>query len=134
MKKSEVILKVLSTRLLWVPLLGALPFLLVWPALGLRLVTSASLLPLTFACHEFLHVVLLPDEGFSFRGGRFFEITVEKEVPPGMAFLSAILPAAVLGSIGLLVVRYDPLIAFPFLLHLIALPGDVAGLGGMRIE
>ncbi|ASJ10289.1 hypothetical protein A3L12_02750 [Thermococcus sp. P6] len=134
MKKSEVIPKVLFTRLLWVPLLGALPFLFVWPALGLRLVASASLLPLTFAVHEFLHVVLLPDDGFSFREGRFFEITVEKEVSPGMVFLSAILPAEVLGSIGLLVVCYDSLIAFPFLLHLIALPEDVAGVGGMRIE
>ena len=134
MKKLEVLVEVLSIKLLWLPFISAVPIAVLCPSKGISFLLFGLSIPLSIALHEFLHVLPLPPDSFSLRKGAFIAIEVVGNVPTETLVVSAILPGLVLGSIGFLLLSYDTLIALPFLMHVLSVPFDILGMGGIRLE
>ncbi|WP_297073205.1 hypothetical protein [Thermococcus sp.] len=133
MRKLGVLIEALSTRFLWLPFFFALPFVVLCPSKALKLVLFGLAVPVSVALHEFLHVVLLPPNGFILRKGTFLTIEVVGNASRETLFLSSILPGIVLGTVGLILLPGYGLVAIPFLLHFLTIPADIAGLGGIKL-
>jgi len=134
MRRLTVFMEVLSIKLLWMPLLFALPFAALCPLRGGRFIIFGLGVPISMALHEFLHVLLLPSNSFSLRKGTFVAVEIIGSVSGKVLFVSALLPGLVLGSVGLVLLSHDALVAFPFVVHLLAIPLDIAGMEGIHLE
>ncbi|ASJ12200.1 hypothetical protein [Thermococcus thioreducens] len=133
MRKLAVFGEVLSIKLLWLPLIFALPIASLCPSNGKSFLLFGAGIPISIALHEFLHVLLLPSGSFSLRKGAFIAVEITGNVPAFPLFVSALLPGLVLGSVGVLLLPHDALVAFPFVMHLLSVPLDIAGIGGIRL-
>ena len=134
MRKLAVLVEVLSIKLLWLPFLFAVPITLLCPTRGASFLLFGLGIPISMALHELLHVLPLPSGSFSLRKGAFIAVEVVSDIPSSILVVSAILPGLILGSVGLLLLSYNALVAFPFVIHLLSIPLDIAGIGGISLE
>lgn len=134
MKKFGILVEMLSIKFLWLPLVFSVPLAFLCPSKGVDFVLFGLGIPIGFALHEYLHIALLPQDSFTFRKNTFAVVEVSGEVSSEVLFLSSILPGLVLGSLGLVLLSFNGLIAIPFLIHFLTIPADIAGCGGIKFE